>query len=854
VKLRLPQTSCVFVVLTAIELEYMAVRAHLDGWALYRHHAGTIFESATLTGTDWSVVIARTGAGNVGAAIIAERAIAMFKPELVLLVGIAGSLNEDVQLGHVVVATKVYAYHGGKDQAEGFQSRPEAWLAPHDVEQMARHVATTSAWTAGLETVPPVHFRPIAAGEVVLNSRETSLAEQLRRSYNDAAAVEMESAGVSRAGQLNRSQAVLTIRGISDRADGHKVLADEAGWPSAAAANAAAFAFGLLREFAAAHSVHIADVAPILIGSIPPRAGFFQTRPVAQDLVRAMQTSPTAVISQVLTGLGGVGKTQLAADYARGAWQSGDIDLVVWITATSRENIISGYADAADAVDGGHRDAAERAAQRFLRWLASPTRSTWLIVFDDLAQPSVLDGLWPPPARLGRTIVTTRRRDAALVRQGWHMVEVGLFTDAEATGYLRSVLHDHPDLADDLNGLAADLGYIPLALSHAAAFMIDRQLTCSEYRLRFRDQHRRLADLFPEPESLPDQYQHTVGTTWSLSIDVADGLYPIGVARPLLELAAVLDPNGTPRAVFATEAARAWVATQTGQTAEHDADNLRDGLFCLQRLNLVAVDENVVHVHALVQRAVCEALGPRSGSVRRAAATALLEAWTVDLSLGWPTASTLVKVASEEHDDTLLRHIFDRLLGMLDGRETESVMHRAWDATYVIEDNFTILLPLVLEALQLEPLENPAGPSRLREGITQAAANSLAASFNVVLDPATADPTTAIPILGRALRRWALRKRFVEALAMYQDPRALVEILNFAREELRTGGDVGIFGALATAIGTLVDKVDPARHGPAIKVLKEIAAMGGLDLKTTRAVRTSLARLEQNNGQPSRGD
>src|SRR5262249_38527000 len=158
---------------------------------------------------------------------------------------------------------------------------------------------------------------------------------------------------------------------------------------------------------------------------------------------------------------------------------------------------------------------------------------------------------------------------------------------------------------------------------------------------------------------LPDQYQQTVGTTWSLSIEVADGLYPIGVARPLMELAAVLDPNGTPRVVFDTDAVRAWVAARTGGAAGHTDTDVRDGLFCLQRLNLVAVDDMVVRVHALVQRAVCEAVGPRLGSVRRAAATALLEAWTVDPGLGWPMLSTLVKVASEGPDETLLRQIFD---------------------------------------------------------------------------------------------------------------------------------------------------------------------------------------------------
>jgi hypothetical protein len=93
-----------------------------------------------------------------------------------------------------------------------------------------------------------VHFKPIAAAEGVLNSREAPLARRLHRFYNDAAAIEMESAGVAHAGHLNRCLPVLTIRGISDRADGAKGDADQAGWQLTAAGHAAAFAVTLAAQ------------------------------------------------------------------------------------------------------------------------------------------------------------------------------------------------------------------------------------------------------------------------------------------------------------------------------------------------------------------------------------------------------------------------------------------------------------------------------------------------------------------------------------------------------------------------------------------------------------------------------
>src|SRR5262249_18462984 len=156
----------------------------------------------------------------------------------------------------VVVATWVYGYHGGKEEGGEFLARPRAWYIPHHLEQLARHIARTGRWQPpSLERAghrrPTVHFRPAAAGQVVVNSPASPLAERMRRHYNDAAAVEMESAGVAQAAHLNLALPVVIIRGISDRADGGKYEADDAGWQPVAAAQAAAFAVALLTELPA---------------------------------------------------------------------------------------------------------------------------------------------------------------------------------------------------------------------------------------------------------------------------------------------------------------------------------------------------------------------------------------------------------------------------------------------------------------------------------------------------------------------------------------------------------------------------------------------------------------------------
>ncbi|WP_173160391.1 phosphorylase family protein [Phytohabitans suffuscus] len=238
------------VVLTALELEYHAVREYLTDLKVWAHTAGTLFETGTVRGADVRVALAVTGEGNQASAVVTERASAAFAPEVVLVVGVAGALHADIDLGDVVVATRIYGYHGGKEDRTGFHARPRAWDAPHHLEQHARYLTRTAWWDRLLPEYPgrpfKIHLRPVLAGEVVLDSRASPLAQLVRRHYNDAAAVEMESAGASLAARLNRSLPLLTVRGISDRADGNKAASDLTGWQSVAASRAAAFALALV--------------------------------------------------------------------------------------------------------------------------------------------------------------------------------------------------------------------------------------------------------------------------------------------------------------------------------------------------------------------------------------------------------------------------------------------------------------------------------------------------------------------------------------------------------------------------------------------------------------------------------
>lgn len=242
-----PMIDAVFV--TALPEEFSAVRAHLSD----RHEhteRGTIYEVGRFDSDQarFTVAVVQTGMGNSLSAAATERVLTLFKPDFALFVGIAGGLREDLKIGDVVAASKVYGYETGKS-GTSFQPRPDAPSVSHEAEQRANAVVRDKTWQKRIipppRAMPNAIVRPIAAGEKVLISESSVDLKRVRETYTDAHAVAMEDHGFATAVRGHPGVCFAVVRGISDLIE-NKQEADRSGSHEIAARNAAAFAFELL--------------------------------------------------------------------------------------------------------------------------------------------------------------------------------------------------------------------------------------------------------------------------------------------------------------------------------------------------------------------------------------------------------------------------------------------------------------------------------------------------------------------------------------------------------------------------------------------------------------------------------
>jgi tetratricopeptide (TPR) repeat protein len=368
----------------------------------------------------------------------------------------------------------------------------------------------------------------------------------------------------------------------------------------------------------------------LLSGSVPPLADSYYSRTeTSPDLGSTLHPGETVVLvhgdetAAAPAAQGGTGKTQLAVEFTHGMWNARLVEILVWVTGTSRESIITGFAQAANTVDASSPgEGAQMAAARFISWLAH-TKRPWALIVDDLTDLASLEDLWPA-GQSGRILITTRLPAATFEGKGVRIVPVSGLSRREALSYLSSRLTDHPDQRIEALDLGEDLDGLPLGLAQATAVINARQLGCREYRVMLAERRRHMSEV--------DGVSALVLSTWSLAAECAHELPPNGLAWPTLVLAAMMDYHGVPGAVLTSPAACSYIAGRPSTAGGADQNMVRAAINNLAAVGLVTIDPasavRTVQMHASVQAAV-RAWLPQTDleQVVLAAADALLETW-----------------------------------------------------------------------------------------------------------------------------------------------------------------------------------------------------------------------------------
>jgi hypothetical protein len=366
-------------------------------------------------------------------------------------------------------------------------------------------------------------------------------------------------------------------------------------------------------------------VLPPVWGNVPPRnPGFTGRDQMLADVRGALLGGGRAVV-QALAGMGGVGKTQLAAEYAY-RFASG-YDVVWWIAAEQAALIGEQVAALGEELGCAGPDTdlggTQRAVLGELR-----RRDRWLLVFDNAESPEDLAPWLPGGA--GHVLITSRVR-------GWAEIAVPVGVDMLARAESVAILRDRvPGLADgEADLVAAALGDLPLAVAQAAGYLAETGMPAGEYAGLVGPRAAQLLG-----EGRPSSYPRPLAAATVLALDRLAAQNP--AAAEVVRICAFLAPEPVPAQWF-TGAAAQLPAGLADEAADPVA--WRQILGQVSRSALARADPGGLLMHRLTQAIIRGCLPPGQATATRARAEAIVAASSpggTDAPDTWPAWARLL--------------------------------------------------------------------------------------------------------------------------------------------------------------------------------------------------------------------
>jgi tetratricopeptide (TPR) repeat protein len=366
---------------------------------------------------------------------------------------------------------------------------------------------------------------------------------------------------------------------------------------------------------------------PVVVGEIPQAPLGFQPRTDLLAVLDASGSQSKVARVQAVIGMRGVGKTHLAAAYARAKladrWR-----LVAWVNAEDSGGVLAGLAEVAAALDlaGAEAGDAQAAARAVRHWLETDG-DRCLLVFDNATDPALLRP-FVPAAGAAQVIITSNQQAVASLGSA---VPVDVFSESQALTFLAARTGQVDAAA--AQALAAELGYLPLALAQAAAVIASQRLDCGTYLERLR--RLPVGDLLVAEEA--GQYPRGVAAAVLFSLDTVRAGNQGVASGAVMDLLAVLSTAGVRRSLVhrAAEAGLPGRDERLPPLTPEVADRVLARLAGTSLLTF-SLDGSAVTAHRLVMRVIQENLAV-AGSLDAvcAAAADLLDAQVASLEETW---------------------------------------------------------------------------------------------------------------------------------------------------------------------------------------------------------------------------
>ena len=358
------------------------------------------------------------------------------------------------------------------------------------------------------------------------------------------------------------------------------------------------------------HKAPSSPAKPQRVWNIPYlRNDYFTGRTeILEQLHVRFQTGQATALSQrtAMCGLGGIGKTQIAVEYAYE--HCDDYQSVLWARAESHEALTSSFVEIARLLDLPQKDEQDQTitVQAVKRWLQD--NNGWLLILDNADEPKIVREFLPTKFD-GHILLTTRAQALGGLAQG---IDVDIFTPELGALFLlrRATLIEANGVIDDAVAqdravamqISEELGGLPLALDQAGAYIEETSCSLTDYLGLYCT---RRAEVLNERGGLTGDHPDSVATTWSLSFQRVEEKN--AAAADLMRLCAFLAPDAIPEEIITAGAEHLGPVLQG---TAHDPMALNKAIATLGAYSLIKRDaiKKMLNIHRLVQAVLKDAM------------------------------------------------------------------------------------------------------------------------------------------------------------------------------------------------------------------------------------------------------